>query len=258
MASIEPGIPEGDVFVLTKALPGPSQKLLAITVVLGVLAAAGCILWQFAGTRVRSVEAVVPIYLTAMIVTDVITAVLLFAQFSILRTRALLIIANGYTFTALITIPYSLTFPGLFESGRGLIGNLQSSEWIYVLWHCGFATFVLGFAASKDLDLSTPYWRTNARRPIVLSVALTAAIVLAATYICVASKSMLPAIMIDYFRYGETWPYYVGAPIASLCICALIILWIRRHTVLGLWLMVVMCLNLAEIPLSFLYRSDSI
>jgi C4-dicarboxylate-specific signal transduction histidine kinase len=32
---------------------------------------------------------------------------------------------------------------------------------------------------------------------------------------------------------------------------ALILLWIRRHTVLGLWLMVVMCLYVVEVPLSY-------
>ena len=37
-----------------------------------------------------------------MFTIDSITAILLFAQFSILRSRAVLIIANGYVFTALV------------------------------------------------------------------------------------------------------------------------------------------------------------
>jgi len=61
----------------------------------------------------------------------------------------------------------------------------------------------------------------------------------------------LPAIMLDGFRFGPLWPYLVGAPIASLCIAALVLLWARRRTVLGLWLMVVMCLYLVEVPLSY-------
>ncbi|MEO8676335.1 MAG: ATP-binding protein, partial [Casimicrobiaceae bacterium] len=43
----------------------------------------------------------------------------------------------------------------------------------------------------------------------------------------------------------------VGAPIALACISALTVLWIRRRSILDLWLTVVMCLYLLEIPLSY-------
>jgi hypothetical protein len=47
-------------------------------------------------------------FVTAMFVCDSITAVLLFAQFYILRSLALLVLASAYIFTALILIPYTL------------------------------------------------------------------------------------------------------------------------------------------------------
>jgi hypothetical protein len=62
------------------------------------------------------IGAFVPAYATAIFVIDLITAVLLFAQFSILRSGALLAIASGYLFTALIVIPWMLTFPKALES----------------------------------------------------------------------------------------------------------------------------------------------
>ena len=43
-------------------------------------------------------------------------------------------------------------------------------------------------------------------------------------------------------RFSPLWPYAVAAPVALLCISALSVLWIRRRSVLDLWLMVVMCL----------------
>ena len=61
-----------------------------------------------------------------MFVCDSITAILLFAQFSILRSRAILVIASGYLFTALILIPWILAFPGVFAPGKGLMGGMQS------------------------------------------------------------------------------------------------------------------------------------
>jgi C4-dicarboxylate-specific signal transduction histidine kinase len=57
--------------------------------------------------------------------------------------------------------------------------------------------------------------------------------------------------MLDRLRFGPQWPYLVGAPVAAMCLAALGLLWIRRRTVLGLWLMVVMCLYLVEMPLSY-------
>ena len=49
-----------------------------------------------------------------MIVCDSITAVLLFAQFSILRSRAILAIASGYLFVAVLLAFWFLAFPGVF------------------------------------------------------------------------------------------------------------------------------------------------
>jgi signal transduction histidine kinase len=231
--------------------PGPAQRRLALGVLLGLLVVVFIVMGPLAGTQLRPVGAFVPIYITAMFVNDSITAVLLFAQFAILRTRALLVIASGYVFTALIIIPYFLAFPGVFEPSAGLIGGLQTSAWLYVLWHCGFALFVFGFAILKDLDLGQPYWQGTVRSAVALSVALTAALVSAATYVSIVGEASLPPIMLDRFRFGPHWPYLVGVPVALLCIAALGLLWIRRRTVLGLWLMVVMCLYLVEMPLSY-------
>ena len=126
------------------------------------------------GIQLGAVNGFVAVYATAMFVTDSITAILLYAQFSILRSRATLVIASGYLFTALIIVPYVLAFPGVLAP-NGLVGGLQTAAWLYVLWHCGLATFVIGYALSKDQDLGKRNWRGHVRVAIVGSVALTAA-----------------------------------------------------------------------------------
>src|SRR3979411_3077506 len=88
----------------------------------------------------------------AMLVIDSITAVLLFTQFSILRSRALLVIASGYLFTALVVIAWMLTFPGVFAPPRPLGAGPQSTSWLYILWHAGFPMFVIAYALLKDTD----------------------------------------------------------------------------------------------------------
>src|SRR5262249_17787252 len=83
------------------------------------------------------------VYGTAIFLIDSITAALLFAQFSVLRSGALLALANGYLLTALIAIPWTLTFPGVLAPTGGLGAGLQSTVWLYVLSHVGFALFVI-------------------------------------------------------------------------------------------------------------------
>jgi signal transduction histidine kinase len=182
-----------------------------------------------------------------MFVTDSITAILLYGQFSILRSRAILIMASGYLFTALLIVPYTLAFPGVLAP-YGLIGGLQTTAQLYLLWHCGFPLFVIGYALSKDEDASRRVSQKNIPRAILWSVAGTTAIAAAAAILCINVETVLPRIMQDRDRFVANWLYVVGAPVATLCIVAIVALWLRRRSILDLWLLVVLCAYLIEIP----------
>jgi signal transduction histidine kinase len=95
------------------------------------------------------------------------------------------------------------------------------------------------------------FWHGTVPTAIAFSVALTAILVLIAAVICIAGEAALPTIMLNPLHFGPLWPYFVGAPISSLCIVAVVALWIRRRSMLDLWLIVVMCLYLVEVPLSY-------
>src|SRR4030088_2373517 len=131
-----------------------------------------------------------------MLVNDSITAVLLFAQFSILRSPALLAISSGYLFTALMLIPWMLTFPGIFTPGGLLGAGLQSTHWLYTLWHAGFPMFVIAYALLKDADPAKRLWQGSVAAAILSSVAMTAAIVCAATFLVTAYDPLLPRMML--------------------------------------------------------------
>src|SRR2546423_3806396 len=135
-------VSEEEQLILSTVSPGAAQKWLALAVVLGLLIVFVLItVGPLASIRTHAVAAFVPAYATAMFVCDSITAILLFAQFSILRSRAILVIASGYLFTALILIPWILVFPGVFGP-TGLMGGMQSTSWLYFLQHAGFPLFV--------------------------------------------------------------------------------------------------------------------
>jgi hypothetical protein len=117
-----------------------------------------------------------------VLVTDLITAVLLYAQFSISRSRSLLVLAGGYLFTALIVIPHALTFTGAF-SPTGLFGaGLQTGSWLFIFWHVGFAAALLGYAISKDVKHDGLASEAPVGREIGWCVATVVALVIGITW----------------------------------------------------------------------------
>src|SRR3984957_6531216 len=103
----------------------------------------------FARVQLPPIPAFIASYQSALAINDLITTILLLSQFSLLRTRALLVLACGYLFTAVAAVVHALTFPnlltptGLFNAGQ------QTTAWLYMVWHGGFPLFVLGYAAYK-------------------------------------------------------------------------------------------------------------
>jgi signal transduction histidine kinase len=241
-------VPEQQHFILASLSPSRGQRRLAVAVLFALLLAFVITEGPLSTIQLGRIDAFVPIYATAMFVTDSITALLLFAQFSILRSRALLAIASGYLYTALIVIPWMLTFPGVFTPG-GLIGaGLQTTSWLYTLWHAGFAMFVIAYALLRDADPARRLWRGSAAAAIILSVAMTAAVVCAVAYGVTAGDALLPRINLDPVHFSTLW-LYIASCLALLSAFALTVLWMRRRSVLDLWLMVVMCAYVIEICL---------
>ena len=86
----------------------------------------------FAKVQLPAVLGFIPTYQAALATNDLITAVLLYAQFGLQRSRALLWLAAGYLFTALMAIVHTLTFPGLFAPGGLLGATPQTTAWLYM------------------------------------------------------------------------------------------------------------------------------
>jgi len=238
---------EEQQFVLSDLPPSPAQKRLAAGIVLVLMVALYLVVGPFGGHQLGAIYSFVAIYTTAMFVTDLITAVLLYSQFSILRSRAILVIASGYLFTALLIVPYVIAFPGVLAPD-GLAGDLQTTAHLYLLWHCSFPLFVIGYALVKDAATLGRVRQEKVGQEIFFSVAMTVATAGAATFWCMEGGAPLPDIMVDRLKFVPNWLYVVGAPIALLCLVALFVLWRRRRSILDLFLIVVLCAYLIEIP----------
>lgn len=120
-------------FLSTEAAGWRERRLAGVVIVLSAIAFAAAA--PFVRLPLIKIPAFIPSYESALLVTDLRTAVLLFGQFTQARSRALLAVACGYLFDALMVIPHALTFPGVF-SPTGLRGaGEQTTAWLYVLWH---------------------------------------------------------------------------------------------------------------------------
>jgi diguanylate cyclase (GGDEF)-like protein len=191
----------------------------------------------------------IAIYESALVINDLITAVFMFGQFHILRSRSLLFLASGYLFTAFLAIAHALTFPDLF-SPTGLLGaGPQSTAWLYMFWHAGFPLLVIAYTRYRDrAPENGPRYASHR----VLVLYCVAAILVAAcglTLLATAGRDMLPAIMQgDHYTPAMI---FVVSSVWILSIVALLAVWRQRpHTVLDLWLMVVLCAWLFDIALS--------
>ena len=236
-------------FVLSNLSPSVAQRRFALGVVLVLLVVFVIVAGPLWTLPLRPIDAFIPAYGTAIFLIDSITAALLFAQFSVLRSGALLALANGYLLTALIAIPWTLTFPGVLAPTGGLGAGLQSTVWLYVLSHAGFALFVITYTLLKDADPIEWQSPCSVRAAIIASVGSVTALVCCATVLVTAGHELMPRLMLDTLRVSHLWYYAVG-PMAILVVLALVLLWLRHRSVLDLWLMVVLCAYAIEIALT--------
>ena len=44
------------------------------------------------------------------------------------------------SFSAFLIVPYALAFPGVFAP-KGVVGGLQTTAHLYLLWHCGCGSY---------------------------------------------------------------------------------------------------------------------
>ena len=239
--------PQPQVFL--SLMPAERGEIrLALTVVLLSVAAFAAAA-PFATEQLARVDAFIPIYQSALALCDLITAVLLFGQFSILRRRALLVLASGYLFTAAMVVAHTLSFPGLFAPTGLLSAGPQSTAWLYMFWHAGFPLAVIGYAQSMPRNGDLAESPGAARADIVTAVAIVAVIVSVLSSLVTAGHARLPPIMRDN-HYTPLMVVVVGT-VWLLSLVALMVLWRRRpKSVLDIWLMVTMCAWMFDIGLS--------
>lgn len=240
---------ESGVALATQPADRSERRLALAAVIVTVLVFAA--LAPFSGRPLPRAPLFLPIYQTALIVCDLITASLLFRQFAIAGSQAIRILAGTYLLSALMAVCHALSFPGLF-SPSGLLGSgPQTTAWLYFLWH---AAFPLGVIAYAQMPSESPA-RIGALAAIVRTIVVAAILATAITMLTTLGHDLLPEIMRgDQDLQSKMW---VALLTCAITLAALPILWRRnypRHSVLDIWLIVVICAWQCDIALAAVFN----
>jgi signal transduction histidine kinase/CheY-like chemotaxis protein len=225
--------------------PTPAQRRFAFVVAVAQFVA--CAVVGPIPAQLPRIDSFVPVILAMIFVADFITAVLLFSQSVIVASRALLILANGYLFSALIVIAHALTFPGAFAP-KGLLGaGVQSSGWLNFFWHLGFLVAIAGYAYLKDENRSNAA-PTSALSAFFGSFGVQISLVCALTWAVTAGDRFMPRLFFDDRSYAPLIHYAAGALVLT-SVLVLLLMWTRRTSVLDLWITVAICMLISEMAL---------
>lgn len=226
-----------DFPIVITAMPiNPTQRRVALGVMIAILlielASA-----PFAHLPVAHIDSFIPVLQSVMSITYLITAVLLFSQYSVRPRFAMLVMAGGYVFSGLFAFDQTLAFPGAYSAGV-LVGNADTAVWLFVLWHTTFPLSVAIYALTKDASHDV----RSTRSPMVgIFIAVTGVVVAVVgfTWAELITSAYLPKIFLAGGTVMDLTPvYYVDLYLWLLNSAALVLLVFRRRTILDLWLIV--------------------
>ena len=202
-----------------------------IAVLLVELAAA-----PFAYLPVVHIGSFIPVLQSVMCILHLITAVLLFSQYAVWPRFATLAIASGFVLSGLFAFMQTLAYPGAYSAGA-LIGDDDTSVWLFVLWHTTFTSVAIVYALTKDAKGVLPSTRSP-QLGIFIAIACVVATVGGLTWLLSPSPAFLPKVFLADGKTSVEVVFYINIYLWLLNSTALVLLFVRRRTILDLWLMV--------------------
>ena len=176
------------------------------------------------------VPSFIPIFVGLNLMSDALSAALLFSLYRIDGQRAILASAVAYLLNTMLIIPYTLTFPGILDIRQ--LGNEGESAWLWLTWHVGFAVILV---AGQMRARVTAQGRRG--RAMIRATAITFVFAV----IAAVSVALLSGHFTTLVRGGHFYPAFqlLAAATSLLNIAAVVILLrVGRLSTLRLWLIV--------------------
>jgi|tagenome__1003787_1003787.scaffolds.fasta_scaffold20988190_6 signal transduction histidine kinase len=235
--------------------PPTREAIRAGLAIVGLLFAALIIVWPQRNIPLATVSSFIPMVDAFTLVGELIISAQLYAQAVIFRSRALIVLASGYVFGALLLIPHALTFPGVFAENGLLGGGLNTTPWLAAFWRLTLPVAIILYVLLKRAD-SALMRRTELPAAKVF-VGLSAAVTLAAaaTLLATAGHRLLPPFFLNEREVIRVNLLIVTLVTISFTIAALIMLFRQKASVLDLWLLVALSAWLAQLLLNLLLHA---
>jgi signal transduction histidine kinase len=235
LASARIGPDDDEQLLLSSRRPSRHQVMVVIVLAVLLLVAFVATL-PYRSTSLPQVTAFIPIVNTLLLLADALTAILLFGQAAVLRSRAFVALGCGYLFTALIIVPHALTFPGAF-SPTGLLGaGVSTTIWLYAFWHIGLPLAVIAYAYLKSSDRQRRVGFESIRTMTVACVLGSILLAVALTLLATVGESWLPTMAVNTLQWlpgvsTASWVLIVLLALAMLAVAR------GERSVLNLWLL---------------------
>lgn len=195
--------------------------------------------------------AFVLVYNTAVIVLDLLTAVLLLAHLRKLKEPAFLALVCGYIFAPVLAVAHALSFPDAFGKGT-LIGGDQTTAWLFMAWHSLFPVFFIVYAVLRKREAATAAAkRPVSRKTVVLAITATLVLALAVVLLTALGGHLLPPLMAGS-RYDSMLTPLILSIGWLIYFLALVLLasFTGCRRVIDAWLAVVLIASLISMALS--------
>jgi signal transduction histidine kinase len=217
--------------------PSRGENALALAIV-GALFVAFLAVLPVANIQLGEVSPFIPTISVIIFVGELIVATLLFAQAAVFRSRALTVLASGYVFTALLLIPYALTFPGAFATGGLLHPGPNTTAWLMIVRRWAEPLSVIGYVLLKQADSGTPPDLLRAPAPVSVYVSAAAALAAAWTIFTIVGRDLLPPLFANRSDSIFANLFLVNLSMVALLAIAMGMLLWRRTSILDTWLLV--------------------
>ncbi len=232
-------------------LPPSKQQTWSALAWAAVLLLGMAVLAPFAAQPMPRFNGFIPALDAIIFVTDIITASLLFTHVLTTRSMALLALACGYLFSALIVVGHGLSFPGVISATGRLGGGSQTTVRLYLFWHLALPVAVIVYACLRDKDRL----KTRTTLPIAAVALCSVAGVVALVSIIVwiaRGDELLPSALVGPSASSPVIPLLVDLTI-GLCAVALGVVCVFRRSALDQWLMVIMLASIVELAITALF-----
>jgi len=240
--------------LLSEHKASSGQRRLALGVA-AVLAVAFLSILFIGDRELPHFAAYVPIVDSIMFLSDLVTATLLYSQYSVDRQRSALTLGMGYQFAALIIVPHALTFPGNF-SPAGLLGaDVDTAFWLYYFCRLGLFVAVIAYSLLKEVPSPTGTILTSVKATITSSIVAVTVLVLLLALLSIHA-GFLPRVMLgSVHASGPLWNRVLAPVLILVSVTAIALLWRDRSSLLTMWLLVAQLAWLMETLLLSLSQS---